>query len=187
MSGEGKGQQNSGNPEVTIEDGNDGRKNRGGCQGTRMKVLIGKGHGNAGHRKGEQHGDRGDCGPLRLKLREAAATDPPTTVEKQENGGELPEQYRPRQRQMAEADGIRDELIEDGDLKLEPEKFCIVRKQGGIQIALDCRKVEGIVFEAGMVAHDQEGQNGERSEERQIGDGGIAAVRYSGLRILRRS
>ena len=95
-------------------------------------------------------------------------------------------QYSPRQRQMAEADGIRDEFIEDRGLKLQAEKFCIVRKQGGIEIPLDGRQVERIVFKARMVARDPQGENGKRSQQRQIRDRGVALARCGPRRILPR-
>ena len=69
--------------------------------------------------------------------------------------GDLPQTDSPRQRQWVRRTEKRDELIEDRRLKLQAEKICIVRKQGRVQIPLDGRQVERVVFEAGMVAHDR--------------------------------
>jgi hypothetical protein len=122
---------------------------------------------------------------LRLRLREAAAADPPRTVEKQEDSGDLPQQNRPRQRQMADADGECDELVEDGGLKLEAEEFRIMRKQGRIEIPLDRRQVKRVVFKARMVAHQEDGKHGERGQQSQIRGRGIALVPWPDGRILR--
>ncbi len=64
MNGEGDGQQNSGEPEATVEDGNDGRQNRGRGQGARVKVLIGERDADAGHGKREQDGDGAPPRPI---------------------------------------------------------------------------------------------------------------------------
>ena len=47
-------QQNSGEPESSIDHGHDGRQDRRGREGSRMKILVGEIDGDAGHRQGEQ-------------------------------------------------------------------------------------------------------------------------------------
>jgi hypothetical protein len=115
-----------------------------------------------------------------MRLREATATDSPATVEHEEDGGQLPEQDSPIQREVSEADGVGDEFVEDGGLELEAEKFGIVGEQSGVQIPFDRGQIEGVVFEAGVIPHDEEGEDGERSEKQEICDG----ARWGGRRDL---
>jgi hypothetical protein len=56
-----------------------------------------------------------------------------------------------------------------------------VGEQSGVQIAFDGSEIEGVVFEAGVISHDEEGGDGERSEEQEICDGGIAGARRRNL------
>ena len=142
-----------------------------------MKILIRKRHRNAGHGQSEQDGNRGHRGPMRLGPREAAATDPPASVKQKKDGGELPEQHRPSQRQVRQAHKPGDELVEDGGLKLQPEKICVMRKQGWVQISLDRREVKRVVFKARMVAHYQERERGEPRQPAQMRNREIATAR----------
>jgi hypothetical protein len=89
--------------------------------------------------------------------REATAADAPAAVEHEKDGGQLPEQDSPIQREGSEADGPGDEFVEDGGLELESEKFGIVGEESGVQIAFDRGQIEGVVFEAGVISHDEEG------------------------------
>ena len=135
MDGEGNREQNSGDPKAAVEDGDDGRENCSGRERARVKVLIGEVDGDARQGQSEQGGDGDDRGPMRLRLREAAATDSPATVEHEEDGGELPEQDGPSQRQMSEADRPGDEFVEDGGLELQAEEFRVVRRT---ELGSDC-------------------------------------------------
>ena len=186
MDGESDSQQDSGEPQATVEDGDDGRQDRRGRECARMKVLVGERDADARHRKRKQDRNSGHGGPLRLRLGEAATSDPPATVEEEEDGGELPEQDRPRQRQMAKADRAGDEFVEDGGLKLQAEEFRVVRKQGRVQIALDRGQVKRVVLKAWVVSHDEEGEHGERGQQQQIRGGEIVRAQPTPGRVLRR-
>ena len=92
MNGEGDSQQNSRQPEATIEHRNDGGKNRGRRQGAGMKILIGEGRWRC--RAGEGSATTATvvtAAHCVRKLDEASAADPPRTVEKQKDGSDLPQ------------------------------------------------------------------------------------------------
>jgi hypothetical protein len=57
---------------------------------------------------------------------------------------------------VCEADKVCDPAIEDRSLELEAEKLGVVGKEGRVQVAFDGRKVNAVIFNAGMVAHDGE-------------------------------
>ena len=75
---------------------------------------------------------------------------------------------------MSDTGRERDEFVEDGGLELDGEEFGVVREERGIQITLDGREVKGVVFEAGMISHDEEGDDGEQEYEREIWERPIA-------------
>ena len=62
---------------------------------------------------------------------------------------------------MRDARGERDELVEDSGLELDGEEFSVMREECRIQIAFDRGQVEGVIFEAGVISHDEEGEDGE--------------------------
>src|SRR5579864_4280779 len=97
-------------------------------------------------------------------------------MENEKDGGDLPEQNRPRQRQMDEANGKGDEFIEDGGLKLQAEEIRIMREQDGVQISLDGRQIKRVVLKARVIAHYQHGPHSECGQQRQVRGGGIASA-----------
>src|SRR5579863_4221679 len=100
-----------------------------------MKILIGEIDGRAGDREGEQRGDHRHRSPLRSGFGAAAATDAPATVAQKKYGSELPEQRHPRERQVRQSCGERDQFVEDGRLELDGEEFGIVWKKRCIEIS----------------------------------------------------
>jgi hypothetical protein len=87
---------------------------------------------------------------------------------------------------MREAYRPRDQLVEDGGLKLQPEEFRIMREQGGIQIALDRGQVERVVLKTGMVAHYQKRKNGQQGQQEQIRRGKVARAQWTRARVYGR-
>ena len=75
---------------------------------------------------------------------------------------------------MSDAGRERDEFVKDGGLELDGEEFGVVREERGIQIAFDGCEVEGVVFKAGMISHDEEGDDGEQEYERELWERPIA-------------
>ena len=121
-----------------------------------MEILIDEVDAGAGDRNCQQGGDHGHGCPLRVRPRKAAAGDGKTSPENQENGDNLPENGRDAEREMSYANEGGDQLVEDCCLKLQAEEIGVVREKRGVQIALDGREVKGVVFQAGMIAEDQE-------------------------------
>src|SRR5579862_2693766 len=91
---------------------------------------------------------------------------------------------------MSQANGKRDELVEDGRLKLQAEEFRIVREESRIQISFDGGKIKSVILEPRVVAHHKKCDRGESEEQRQIRGGRITSAefgagRIGGLRHLR--
>ena len=63
---------------------------------------------------------------------------------------------------MRAAQRKRDQLVENGRLKLNTKKIGIVREQRWIEVALDGSKVESIILQAGVVSLNQDGKRGEQ-------------------------
>ena len=80
---------------------------------------------------------------------------------RKKDGGDLPQENDPRDGQVGQARRKSDQLIEDCRLKLQSEKIGIVREESRIQIAFDGREIEGIILEAGMVAHQHKSKYGQ--------------------------
>ncbi len=71
----------------------------------------------------------------------------------------MAEKLGPCDRNSSYADKAGDRAVEDGGLRLKPEKVGIVGIESGIEVGFYCGEVDAVVFDAGVVAHDCEGKN----------------------------
>src|SRR4051812_19238483 len=138
-----------------------------------MEILIGNENGDARERQTQQTRDERDRAPLAFRVMKATARDTPAAVKQEENGCELPQQRGPGQGQVREPHRIRDYLVKDCGLKLEAKKLGVVRKERRIQVFLNCGKIEGIILKARMVAHHQNSEESQCSQESHSPNGKI--------------
>ena len=158
MDGTGCGEKYRYQPESSIECRRDGSKNSGGRKGAGVQVLVHQIQRSTGNWKSEECRHGRDCGPPGRPLGKTMAGDPPASPQNQENNQDVPGQDDHRQRQMAQPDCARDQLVENGRLQLQSEEVRVVRIERGIQIMLDGGEVDSVVFSAGVIAVDQEGE-----------------------------
>jgi hypothetical protein len=79
----------------------------------------------------------------------------------------MPGEHDDRQRQVAQPDGARNQLVKDSRLKLQSEEFEVVRIQIGIDVALDGREIDAIVLNPGVIAVDEQGEQGQDKQNQQ--------------------
>ena len=132
-----------------------------------MEILVNKIKSGAGNGKSQEHGHATDCSPLGVPFGEAQAADPPASPQDCENRQDMPGEHDDRQRQVAQPDGARNQLVKDSRLKLQSEEFEVVRIQIGIDVALDGREIDAIVLNPGVIAVDEQGEQGQDKQNQQ--------------------
>lgn len=90
----------------------------------------------------------------------------------------MPDQRCPGDRQVRHADGSGNDMIEDCALRLGSEEAGIVGKKMRIQILQDGRQIDAVVFRAGMVTLDQDGENGQEQQWEQSPEPASVYVGY---------
>jgi hypothetical protein len=133
-----------------------------------MEVLIHDVERCAGDGEGEHGAEHGDAGPLGGRGGEEAAEDEESGTHYEEDGGALPEELAPCDRDVGDAKGLGDDLVKDRGLELGFKERGVVGEELGLEIVLDGGEVDGIVFSAGMVAHDQKGHQGKEQHEQGV-------------------
>jgi hypothetical protein len=96
-------------------------------------------------------------------LREELPGDAMAGPEDREQTNQLPEEFGPRYRDSGRSHETGHRIVKYSSLHLQPEEIRIVRVERWIELRLDSRQVDSVVFEPRMVAHD--GETDERKEQ----------------------
>jgi hypothetical protein len=63
---------------------------------------------------------------------------------------------------VGEADGLGDDGVKDCRPQLDAEEVGVMGEERGLQVGLDAGEIDAVVFHAGVVAHDEEAERGEK-------------------------
>src|SRR5208282_3183063 len=91
----------------------------------------------------------------------------------QKHRNKLPQQNRGSRRQMSEANGVRNQLVENRGLQLHFEEVGVVRIKRGIQVPLDGGQINAVVLDSRVVALYQHGQGGKYTQQQKVSYTGI--------------
>lgn len=154
---EGSEQEGDGDPVAAGHDAVDGEEDEAGGEGAGVEVLIhdveiGTGDGECEH--GAEHGY---AGPLGDRGTKESAEDEESGGHDEEDGEALPEEFAPGDGEVGDAEGLRNDLVKGCGLELCLKEWGIMGEKLGLEVVLDGGEVHGIVFCAGVIAHDQEG------------------------------
>lgn len=119
-------------------------------------------------RQSKEGADQGNGCPLPSARGEAAAGDGKTAPEQKKCGEELDREFGYRDGEVRPPDQGCHEAVEDAGLHLEGEEPGVVGIEGGIKPVVDRRKVNGVVFEAGMVTCDDQGPGAHDQQQNYV-------------------
>ena len=135
-----------------IENCGGGEEDQSRGDGARMQLRVDEIEGGAGGRQRKKYGKHGDGSPVRGGGAKHAAREPQRPDEDERDGSDLPEQRDDIYWKVRDADGSGDELVENAGLHLHAKHFRVVGEERGIEIAMDGREVNAVIFDARMIA-----------------------------------
>ena len=155
-------------PAPALDNPRDGHEDEGGGHAAGVQMSVENIERGAGDGQGKHGADQGNPRPVCARLGKQASRDTPGCIKRQHDGCKLKEQLGGSNGDVREADEVRDPAIEDSGLELETEELGVVGIESGIQIGLDGRKVNAVIFNAGMVAHHGERERCKAQDQQQV-------------------
>ena len=152
---------------LAIQDGHNRAQNRSRRQQPRVKILIAEIKRGAGNRHGQQNCHRTDGGPLGVRLVETSSADLPTSPQQEKDRNKVPQQQAESHWQVADANRAGDQLVKYCCLKLQGEELEIMRIKLRIQMPLDSRKIDAVIFHSWMVTMKQDCESSEEKKNPQ--------------------
>ena len=130
-------------------------KDERGREISRVHVLIGDEKRGASDGQREQNSEKSHSAPVRGWFSKTTADQPQRTEEQKKQAYEMPDESDPFEREVRRANDRCNRLMKQGDADVEQKKVGVERIERRIDEFFDGRKIDGHVFDAVMIAADE--------------------------------
>jgi hypothetical protein len=154
-----------------IERIGDGEEGQGGGEAAAGEVGVHEEERCSGDGESPKGAEQTEAGELRDGVGDAAGHDLTGGEEGEPEGEEIDEEDGPGEGDVGEADEGDERGDEEGEAEVLGDEGGVVGEEGGVKFDLDSGEVEAAVFCQGVVAMDEEREEGEREEESVPGGG----------------
>ena len=146
-----KRQKDGGEDGAAIQNRKNRPDNERGGDRAWMQVLVDNVEGGARDGKGKEGADQRDGSPLSGCCRKAALGQPEASPQQEKRGQALAEQFDSRYGNVGSANENCNQSVKNAGLHLQGEQPEIMGIERRVQAPLDCGKVYGVIFDAGVV------------------------------------
>ncbi len=149
----------------------EGEQGEGRGEAAGGEVRVHQHEGGAGDGEGEPACEEGDRGESCLRIAREPGCEEPGGVQGEPDAAEVEDEQRPVEREVRSADEGGDQRGEERKAQMLGDEVGPGGEKGGVEEFFDAGGVDPSVFDEGVVAGDQEGEDGEQGDGEQAGFG----------------